>query len=83
MLPSYFDYIFVHLKQKVRLRPKLTPKLLSTLGPDPTLKARPGLQLCRGQHYFLIVRKGKTLNKKSLKLLACKFVSFPYLKNIM
>ena len=23
MLSSYFDYIFVHLRQKVRLRPKL------------------------------------------------------------
>ena len=36
MLPSYFDYIFVHLRQKVRLRPGLNPKLLSTLGPSPT-----------------------------------------------
>ena len=35
MLPSYFDYIFVHLRQKVRLRPQLSPKFLSTLGPDP------------------------------------------------
>ena len=32
MLLSYFDYIFVHLRQKVRLRPKLSPKFLSTLG---------------------------------------------------
>ena len=29
MLPSYFDYIFVHLRQKVRLRPELNPKFLS------------------------------------------------------
>ena len=36
MLPSYFDYIFVHLRQKVRLRPELSPKFLSTLGPIPT-----------------------------------------------
>ena len=34
MLPSYFDYIFVQLRQKVRLRPELSPKLLSTLGPN-------------------------------------------------
>ena len=34
MLPSYFDYIFVHLTQKIRLRPKLNPKFLSTLGPN-------------------------------------------------
>ena len=35
MLPSYFDYIFVHLKQKARLRPDLSPKFLSTSGPNP------------------------------------------------
>ena len=47
MLPSYFDHIFVHLRQKVRLRPKLSPKFLSTLGPNrnPTQKAGPDLQL--------------------------------------
>ena len=32
MLPSYFDCIFVHLRQKVRLRPELSSKFLSTLG---------------------------------------------------
>ena len=26
MLSSYFDYIFVHLRQKARLRPELSPK---------------------------------------------------------
>ena len=31
--PIYFEYIFVHLRQKVRLRPELSPKFLSTLGP--------------------------------------------------
>ena len=36
MLPSYFDYIFVHLRQKARLRPELSSKFLSTLGPNPT-----------------------------------------------
>ena len=45
MLPSYFDYIFVHLRQKARLRPELSPKSLSTLGPNPTRKARPDLQI--------------------------------------
>ena len=45
MLPSYFDYIFVHLRQKVRLRPELSPKFLSTLGPNLTRKAQPDLQL--------------------------------------
>ena len=46
MLPSYFDYIFVHLRQKLHLRPDLSPKFLSTLGPNPTQKARSDLQLC-------------------------------------
>ena len=45
MLPSYVDYIFVHVIQKVRLRPELSPKFLSTSGPNPTRKARPDLQL--------------------------------------
>ena len=45
MLPGYFDYIFVYLRQKVRLRPKLNLKFLSILGPNPTQKARPNLQL--------------------------------------
>ena len=40
MLLRYFDYIFVHLRQKVRLRPELSPKFLSTLGPNPT-RTRP------------------------------------------
>ena len=35
MLPNYFGYIFMHLRQKVRLRPKISPKLFSTSGPNP------------------------------------------------
>ena len=46
MLPSHFDYILLHLRQKVSLRPDLSPKYLSILGPNPTRKARPDLQLC-------------------------------------
>ena len=44
MLPNYFDYIFAHLRQKVRLRPELSPKFLSTLGPNParTRPEKPG-----------------------------------------
>ena len=30
MLPSYFDYTFVQLRQIVRLRAELSPKFLST-----------------------------------------------------
>ena len=40
MLPSYFDYIFVHLRQKVRLRPELRLKfcpLLDQTRPEPEL----------------------------------------------
>ena len=38
MLPSYFDYIFVHRRQKARLRPELSPKFLSTW-PEPDRKS--------------------------------------------
>ena len=43
-----FWLYFVHLRQKSRLRPKLSPKFLSALGPNPTQKARPDLQFCVG-----------------------------------
>ena len=46
ILPSNFDYFLVHLRQKVRLRPELSPTFLLTLGPNPARKARPDLQLC-------------------------------------
>ena len=44
MLPDYFDYIFVHLRQKERLRPESSPKFLSTLSPNParTRPEKPG-----------------------------------------
>ena len=35
MLPSYADHVFVHLRQKARLPPELSPNFLSTLGPNP------------------------------------------------
>ena len=42
MLPSNFDYVFVHLRQKAGLRPESSPKFLSTLGPNPArTRARP------------------------------------------
>ena len=46
MLPSYFDCIFGHLIQKVRLRPELSPKFFSNLGTNPartrTRSEKPG-----------------------------------------
>ena len=47
MSPSFLTIFLVHLRQKVRVRPELSPKFLSTLGPNPsqTRKARPDLQL--------------------------------------
>ena len=27
VLPSYFDYSFMHLRQKIRFRPELSPKI--------------------------------------------------------
>ena len=42
MLPIYFDYIFVLLRQKIRLRPELSPKFLAILGSNPArTRARP------------------------------------------
>ena len=41
MLACYFDYIFVHLRQKVLFRPDLSPKFLWTLGTNPTEKPSP------------------------------------------
>ena len=52
MLPSYFDYIFVHLRQKVRLKPEISPEVFVNFrpepgpNPNPTWKARPDLLLC-------------------------------------
>ena len=47
MLPNYFGCIFMHLRQKVRLRPKLSPKFFSTSGLNPvrarTRPEKPGL----------------------------------------
>ena len=42
MLPSYFDYIFVHLKQTVRLRPRTKPEIFVKFRPelDPKSLAR-------------------------------------------
>ena len=46
MLPSQFFYIFVHQRQKARLRSELSPNFLSTLVPNAAQKARKNLQLC-------------------------------------
>ena len=44
MLLSYFDYIFVHLRQKARLRPKIfvnfSPEPDPTCNPDATYQGR-------------------------------------------
>ena len=45
MLPSHFDYIFVHVRQKTRLRPELSPKFCQLQArirpkPDPKSPAR-------------------------------------------
>ena len=39
-IAKLFGYIFVHLRQKARLRPELSPKFLPTLGPNPA-RTRP------------------------------------------
>ena len=54
MLPNYFDYIFVYQRQKVRLKPQLTPKFLSTLGPNLARirPERPGPTYSSDRVYF-------------------------------
>ena len=58
MLPSNFEFIFVQLRPKVPLRLELSPKFLSTSGPNPTRKARPDYNavpatLSKEVRYFL------------------------------
>ena len=59
MLPSYFDYIFVHLRQKAHLSSELSPKFLLTLGPNPiqTRPEKPGPIYNSGAHDKLETRK--------------------------
>ena len=65
MLPSYFGYIFMHLRRKVPLRPELRPKRLSTLGPNQTRKARPDLQLCSSAVEVKVVTSSGAIQKLS------------------
>ena len=55
LFPTYFDYIFVHLRQEARPMPELSSKFLSTLGlnqaltrpePDPKRTARLTTLVC-------------------------------------
>ena len=62
MLSIYFDYIFLHLRQKVRLRLESRSKFLSTFGPTPA-RTWPELGLknpARRTTMSLIVHKNQT-----------------------
>ena len=75
MLPRYFDYIFVHLRQKARLRPEVSLKFLSTLGPNPA--RNPGQTYnseTDTKHLFLLIYR-------SCLLIATKFGSITFLKH--
>ena len=67
MLPIYFDYIFVHVRQKVRLRPELSPKFFSTLGPNPartrTRSKKPGPTYNSDLSYLLSQKYLKELSR--------------------
>ena len=54
MLPSYFDYIFVHLRQKTRLRPELSTKFLSNFEKQTKIAINRCYQAidCWTLHYF-------------------------------
>ena len=61
MLPSYFDYIFVHQRPRARLRPELSTKLLSTLDPNParTRPEKSGPTYNSVAVFFRLMRKRK------------------------
>ena len=52
MLPSYFYYVFIYLKQKAHFKPHLSPKFLSTSGPNPTQIARPTYNSVAEMHIY-------------------------------
>ena len=70
MLPSYyFDYIFVHLGQKARLRPEfVSPKFWSTLDPNParTRPEKPGLKYNSEVNNSLILFLSRNSSQKMM-----------------
>ena len=68
MLPSYLDHIYVHLKQKARLRAELSTKILSTLGSNParTRREKPGPTYSSGAANSLSIYS--KLQKRSSRL---------------
>ena len=52
MLPRYFDYIFVHLRHKVRLRPELSLNFFSNFRPEPDPKSPARLTIMWCQEVF-------------------------------
>ena len=45
MLPSYFDYILVHLKQKSTSQARIKPEIFVNFKPEPDLKIPPRLTI--------------------------------------
>ena len=39
ILQGYFNYIFVHLRQKVRFRPEISPNIFVNFRPEPDPKS--------------------------------------------
>ena len=70
MLPSNFDHIFVHLRQKVRLRPEIFINFRPEPGPSLTENALLDLYLCISLPYMKC-RKNKTLHQ----VLKCRRIS--------
>ena len=52
MLPSYFDYIFGHLRQKARIRPELSRKFCQ-LRPEPDPKSPARLITLVSMHHSI------------------------------
>ena len=56
LLPSYFDYIFMRVRQKARHRPELSSKFLLTLGPNRPEKTDPTYNSVIGVKYTCVFR---------------------------
>ena len=83
MLPSYFNYTFVHLRQKVRLRPESSPKFLSTLGLNPARTRTQGRREPRmGPGTTQILRISCFVQSKTCKENGTLFSVSPKLKRL-
>ena len=56
MVPSYFDYIFVHLRQKARHRSELCPEIFVNFRPEPSPKSPARLTTLVHVSYLMLLQ---------------------------